>query len=331
MNGYWPETLLANNEIDEKIFKKECKRLYKQGVPRSLIDVLGDGNCLYYCMLNYLLEVDQKIDLTMTQDYPLVWIRKLIRAGALSISEQYWRCIDGNEVKERIDFLHNPEFNTMDDELTRLPANVDHQGDLMGAVIFASIFHLRVVIYQASAPAMTYYVDGRNFNKDTGMGILFANFEGIVPTKVPRGRDVFTVVQYQTDDDDLGVGKEPEHWVRLVTSKKENGYEPSNKNFNPIDLAIDGQTDLSPEEIASRRPKESNEPKPGTLVGPLREGKVILKDGRLTKPPAGPQGDPKHKKSETSEVEGMSPSKNKSANEMDSLPSEEEADDHPSD
>ena len=134
----------------------------------------------------------------------------------------------------------------MDDELTRLPANVDHQGDLMGAVIFAALFHLRVVIYQALPPVRTYYLDGRNFNKDTGMGILLASFEGIVSTKVPRGRDVFTVVQYQTDDSDLGVGKGPEHWVRLVTSDKEDGYEPSNKDFNPIDLAIDGQTDLSP-------------------------------------------------------------------------------------
>ena len=147
MNGYWPETLLADNEIVEKIFKKECKRLYKQGVPKSLLDVMGDGNCLYYCMLNYLVEVDKKIDLTMTKDYPQVWIRKLIRAGALSISEQYWRCIGGNEVKERIAFLHDPKFNTMYDELTRLPANVDHQGALLGAVIFVSIFHLRVVIY----------------------------------------------------------------------------------------------------------------------------------------------------------------------------------------
>jgi hypothetical protein len=153
-----------------------------------------------------------------------------------------------------------------------------------------------------------------------------------VPTKVPRGKDVFTVVQYQIDDRDLGVGKGPEHWVHLKTSNKKGGYELSNKDLNPINLAIDGQTDLAPDEIASRRPKDRILPKPGSLVGPLAEGKVILKDGRLTRPPPEPQGDQKQKKKgESSEMEGLSPSKNKSANKMDSLPSEEEADDHQSD
>ena len=33
--GYWPTMLLATNDDDVSVFKKECKRLYRLGVPRG--------------------------------------------------------------------------------------------------------------------------------------------------------------------------------------------------------------------------------------------------------------------------------------------------------
>jgi hypothetical protein len=155
VKGYWPTMILATNYDDVKTFKKECKRLNKLGVPKGLLDVIGDGNCLYYCMLTHLVEVDPKIGSTMGNNYPLVWIRKLIKAGGLLIDDIYWLGISGSAKEERINFFYDPNFNTMDDELTRDSSNVDYQGDLMAVVIFAALFKCRVVMYQATLPLLT--------------------------------------------------------------------------------------------------------------------------------------------------------------------------------
>ena len=113
----------------------------------------------------------------MGDNYPLVWIRKLIKAGGLLIDDQYWLGLGGYAREERINFYYDPKFNVMDDELTRNPSNVDYQGDFMAVVIFASLFKCRVVMYQASKPLLTYYLDGRDFDREKGKGILRATFD----------------------------------------------------------------------------------------------------------------------------------------------------------
>ena len=67
---------------------------------------------------------------------------------------------------------------------------------------------------------------------------------------------IYCGLQYKTDDSDLGIGKGPEHWVRVKTPKKKGGYEPPEETFNPIDITVEGLQDLTPQEIASRRPKD---------------------------------------------------------------------------
>ena len=70
----------------------------------------------------------------------------------------------------------------------------------------------------------TQFVDGRNYNKKTGVGILLATIPGIHAESVPSGPDVLQVVLYKTDDEVLGIGMGPEHWI-LVANQKET-YEP---------------------------------------------------------------------------------------------------------
>ena len=97
---------------------------------------------------------------------------------------------------------------------------------------------------------MTIYYDGRNFDKKTGTGIYYAMFNGIKPKNVPSGDKIFTVVQYQTDDCDLGAAKGPEHWVLAKPPRKKGCYEPSKNKLVPVDVAIKGQEDLTEEELS---------------------------------------------------------------------------------
>ena len=43
-------------KLESWVFSNECDRLYQAGVPNYLVDVRGDGNCLYYCMLNFFVQ-----------------------------------------------------------------------------------------------------------------------------------------------------------------------------------------------------------------------------------------------------------------------------------
>ena len=54
--------------------------------------------------------------------------------------------------------------------------------------------------------------------------MLLATIPGIHTESVPSGPDVLQVVLYKTDDEELGIGMGPEHWI-LVGNKKET-YEP---------------------------------------------------------------------------------------------------------
>ena len=177
------------------------------------------------------MKMDSRIGLTMSNDCPLVWIRKLIKAGAFTLHGQYWLGLGGCVLQDRINFLYDANFNIMDDEITRLPCNVDYQGDLMAVVVFASLFKLWVVMYQATSPMMTYYLDGRNFDKGKGIGIIRATFDGIKPKKVPDGDAIFTVVQYKTDDSELCDGNGPEHCVLAETPKKKVVTSPRWINY----------------------------------------------------------------------------------------------------
>ena len=56
-------------------------------------------------------------------------------------------------------------------------------------------------------------IDGRNYDEKTNVGILLVSIPGIHAESVPSGPDVLQVVLYKTDDETLGVGMGPEHWI----------------------------------------------------------------------------------------------------------------------
>ena len=71
VKGYMPRMVLPPMGTNT-FFVKECKQLTKVGVPMGLIDMIGDGNCLYYAMIHYLAKVDSRILLTIGNDYPQI-------------------------------------------------------------------------------------------------------------------------------------------------------------------------------------------------------------------------------------------------------------------
>jgi hypothetical protein len=144
-DGIWNNVMLASSPSDVKSFKRECKRLYGLGVPHGLIDVLGDGNCLYYCILHFLVEFKSPLALSIGNNYPLVWIRKLIRDGAKLLDDVYWIGLCGETREDQLDFYYNPHFNFMDDELTCAAKNQEYQGDNM-----AGCLHLRHCLQRTS-------------------------------------------------------------------------------------------------------------------------------------------------------------------------------------
>ena len=150
--------------------------------------------------------------------------------GYTGINDQYWLGIGGCDREERINFLYDHHsFNVMDDVITRDAENVDYQGDIMSAVIFACLFKVCVVIYQTTKPLMTYLLDGRKYDTEKGFGLTRFNVDGIHPKLVPNGGDILTIVQYKTDDVDHGVGNGPEHWVCVKTPEQGSSYEPQDK------------------------------------------------------------------------------------------------------
>jgi hypothetical protein len=72
------------------LFPLEEIRLTGAHIPPGLVDVEGDGNCLFYCFLIYLVRT-KNVSMTWDEeDPPLVWMRKCIRDGVDSLDEQDW-------------------------------------------------------------------------------------------------------------------------------------------------------------------------------------------------------------------------------------------------
>ena len=78
-NGTWI-SMIHPNEGSNPTFEKEVDRLIEAGIPENLIDMVGDGNCMFYCMLHYLYYVpsfdmtSMMAGLPLKHDYPLVAI-----------------------------------------------------------------------------------------------------------------------------------------------------------------------------------------------------------------------------------------------------------------
>ena len=136
--------------VESPIFPTECSRLYGCGVPTGLVDVVGDGNCLFYCFLQFLVFEQHKF--TETWEFkakPVTWIRKKLRKWVEALTEQEWldvtMCDDEEFRNDECKRIFSEVVDYYDGELMRL--SDEHHGDLIECLAFAKRYRVVVVIY----------------------------------------------------------------------------------------------------------------------------------------------------------------------------------------
>ena len=83
--------------------------MYYSGVPKYLVDVKGDGNCLFYCLLTYLVKAGLLEDEWNLPSKPVMWIRELLRSSGKDLPRNLWAEVTG---------LNSDEF--VNEELNRI-------------------------------------------------------------------------------------------------------------------------------------------------------------------------------------------------------------------
>jgi hypothetical protein len=152
-------------------FPAEEARLLSLGLAGKLIDVRGDGNCLYYCMLNYLVETKELTEFWNQNENPVDFLQRLLRDSGSHLKESYWMFLAGvTEPKVRLDWLYNKRINYMDEKFMLEPGNEDYMGDQFDCCLFAKTFRVRVVSYslETDQSFTTQLYDGREYNATTG-------------------------------------------------------------------------------------------------------------------------------------------------------------------
>jgi hypothetical protein len=171
--------------LRSRFFQGECERLYKHNVPECLVDVAGDGNCLYYCMLLCVLQLGYLNDEWLPSCHPAVWMRQKIHKGANEMELGEWLKVSMQNDKEFIDAelkrIYNPQVDYMDG--TKMGESDDCYGSTVKCFVFSKLYSLVVVLYICdSNPSVsnTVIMDGR---PDATESIL--HLQGIHPEKVP--------------------------------------------------------------------------------------------------------------------------------------------------
>jgi hypothetical protein len=220
-----------------RYFGQECQRLYSWNLPKNLMDVVGDGNCLFYCLLFHLFRTNRlSVDWKETEP-PLEWMRKTIRDGYHRLSEEDWY----NQ-----QFATNPEEEREKNSKRVFTEGLDYRkqcgtedyGEPLDCLVYAKIFGMEVVIYNAciiegEQQIITHVYDGRGKGACAGMdetcNALVQVKEGI---HVPRNNgELLEIVNYRTDEPrgrKRGTGSE--HYVMVDW----NCHACEKKTYPPI-------------------------------------------------------------------------------------------------
>ncbi len=189
---FWHEELM----LQSTLFRRECNRLHEWGIPKRLFDVLGDGNCLFYCMLIKLVQSGVLSDNWEQSCPPAVWMRRQIRKGAEALEPDEWlamTCQNSTEfVTTELDRIYDPTVDYFDE--TTMEDSDDHHGDTVDCYIFAKLYSMVVVLYigdPVPSASQTIVMDG--ITKSTYQK------EGIFPNEKPPGPAVLELVRYLTD------------------------------------------------------------------------------------------------------------------------------------
>ena len=113
------------------------------------MDVCGDGNCLYYCLLNYLVHSGYLNDTWVHTSHTVVWMRKTIRKQARLIKSDKWMKMsaqaDSEYVEGELDRMYNSRIDYLDGDLMR-KSDVYH-GHTTDCLAFALKYKMVVVLY----------------------------------------------------------------------------------------------------------------------------------------------------------------------------------------
>jgi hypothetical protein len=219
-------------------FAKEKERLGSVGIPTNLIDVTGDGNCLFYCMLNFLLETGRLGTTWREVENPVMHMRHLLCNLGKGMKQSYWTYLSGYASKEvRLCCLYDEAINYMDREFMMKDENANNLGEIFDAAIFARAYHLKVVLYlaQTEKSYQTQLYDCSQFNRDKNVGLVFSAKNGLHPENVPAGPNVVQLITYFTDTEDTPGGG-AKHSIRVATPPEP--YEPEEDLGNTVDYGI---------------------------------------------------------------------------------------------
>ena len=187
--------------VEASLFPTECRRLYDCGAPTALVDVAGDGNCLYYCLLQFL--VFQQHKFTKKWEFkakPVLWIRRKIRKWVEALlTKLEWMyvtmCDEDSFITDECDRIFSEDVDYYDGDMMR-ETGEQHFGDPIDCFAFAKRYQVVIVIYVCSVNVntrMTLVLDGR---LKTASPIQCHN--GICPNIVQVSSDVLELVRYKT-------------------------------------------------------------------------------------------------------------------------------------
>jgi hypothetical protein len=169
-------------------FPGECERLYKQNIPGQLIDVPGDGNCLYYCMLAFLGQSEGTVGVFRQR------LREFAESMDRAILQELSPSMDDIEFQEEASRIFNSCVDYDNDDLTTSDL---HFGDVIDTLIFACMEEVVVILYvgqEEDSRRLTYVMDGRKNVQHATV------YEGILPEKIPAAPSVLEIVRYATDE-----------------------------------------------------------------------------------------------------------------------------------
>ena len=192
-------------QLQSRYFARESERLYQQNVPKCVVDVCGDGNCLYYCLLNYLVQSGYLNDQWVNSSHPVTWMRKIIRRQARLMSPKEWMSIscqnDAKFIDSELDRMYNRTIDYLDGDLMR--ASDAYHGHTTDCLAFAQKYEMVVVLYICDSnpgSAFTAILDGRPTSSESVIWL-----QGIKPDRTAPGPEILELVRYYTDMETLSL------------------------------------------------------------------------------------------------------------------------------
>ena len=185
--------------VESIFFKDECHRLHGYGIPQNLFDVLGDGNCLFYCMLIFLVKHKLLPHLWKEDCSPVVWMRKQIRMRSELLESDEWVRwtfqANPEHVQEELARIYDPTIDYLGDQMR---SSDEYHGSIMDCYTFAKLYSVIVVLYVGDEIPIinqTLVFDGRQSSE----GDTSEMKQGIHPYALSSGLPVFELVRYKTD------------------------------------------------------------------------------------------------------------------------------------